>query len=642
MKIGILTFELYEGRKNIGSSRIRGRWLAKYWKEAELYKSGEDYDVMIYQKAYWVEHAKLFKGVKIFDICFSGDTLVFSNKGWVEISNIKVGDMVLSHNGEFRKVLKTYKRKSKVESVKFSGLNNIKMTKNHPILACNTMSSRGKRKFTKSSWTKVEDLKLKSSFGFSLKKRKKIEISIGRSKAWMLGLYCADGSCGQHQVTFAMNDNEKNTINKIMKVSSDLGFSPSYKKRKNYNGGTVYFNSPEIVNILRDECGKGSDKNIPLSVLNSSKKEKLDFLEAYLAGDGYCNDRGGISVSSISKKMVFSLWQLFKDCGFVANMCLLKRTGSNCSFKHKNGKTYKGLPQWNLRLNPRESLKFVEKTNISKYKKCNNKYWSKLKSKNVEIVEHEGMHVHGFRKIESIDKEEYVYNLEVDVDNTYIADGLVVHNCDADFLHYGYRTMQMIEECDAVTTSSEALAEQFRRFTNKPVVCIPDRLDLDLYKKVKEHKGDAKYVVWFGYSSNYGMINSVVPTLAELGLNLIVISDAVYNVQYLYNGKIDIINIKWNEDTVNNDIMIGDIAINPQSSVGKWKFKSNNKTVNAWALGIPVAKDKDDLKKLIKEENRIEESKKRLEEVKKYYDIKESVKDYENLIELIRNDKKSN
>jgi len=58
-----------EGRKDIGSSRIRGEWLANNCGDTEIFIQGKAYDVVIYQKAYWVEHAKLFKGIKILDLC---------------------------------------------------------------------------------------------------------------------------------------------------------------------------------------------------------------------------------------------------------------------------------------------------------------------------------------------------------------------------------------------------------------------------------------------------------------------------------------------------------------------------------------------------------------------------------------------
>lgn len=69
MKIGFVLFEKFHQRRNIGSSRIRGHWLLKYMPEAELFVQGKEYSVHYYQKVYWKEMAREFKGVKILDIC---------------------------------------------------------------------------------------------------------------------------------------------------------------------------------------------------------------------------------------------------------------------------------------------------------------------------------------------------------------------------------------------------------------------------------------------------------------------------------------------------------------------------------------------------------------------------------------------
>lgn len=71
MKIGFLTMEKWDRRKkgSVGSSRIRGDWVMKFLEGAEEFNMGSDYDVVIYQKAYWEEHIKAFKGIKIFDLC---------------------------------------------------------------------------------------------------------------------------------------------------------------------------------------------------------------------------------------------------------------------------------------------------------------------------------------------------------------------------------------------------------------------------------------------------------------------------------------------------------------------------------------------------------------------------------------------
>lgn len=69
----ILTFADYHGRKNIGSSRIRGDWVMKHWPKelgtCEHYIQAKPYDFVIYQKVYWPLHAESYQGVKILDMC---------------------------------------------------------------------------------------------------------------------------------------------------------------------------------------------------------------------------------------------------------------------------------------------------------------------------------------------------------------------------------------------------------------------------------------------------------------------------------------------------------------------------------------------------------------------------------------------
>lgn len=64
--------EKFHGKRDVGSSRIRGHNLVKYWDEADLYKYGENPDVMIYQKVYTTfdyDFQKHFEGIQILDVC---------------------------------------------------------------------------------------------------------------------------------------------------------------------------------------------------------------------------------------------------------------------------------------------------------------------------------------------------------------------------------------------------------------------------------------------------------------------------------------------------------------------------------------------------------------------------------------------
>ena len=99
---------------------------------------------------------------------------------------------------------------------------------------------------------------------------------------------------------------------------------------------------------------------------------------------------------------------------------------------------------------------------------------------------------------------------------------------------------------------------------------------------------------------------------------------------------IKITNISFNKNTFIDDILTCDIIVNPQSSKGKWKFKSNNKTIQAWAFGLPVALNIEELKKFLDENERRKEAIKRLKEVEERWGIEKSIEEIKNLIERIK------
>ena len=234
-----------------------------------------------------------------------------------------------------------------------------------------------------------------------------------------------------------------------------------------------------------------------------------------------------------------------------------------------------------------------------------------------------------------------IYQKAYWVEHAKVFDGIKIFDlCDPDWMHYGYRTKQMIEEVDAITTSTEALAEAVRKFTNKSVICIPDRMDPEYHSITKVHEGDAKSVVWFGYSTNFYLLQPVIAFLDRLGLDLIVISDRDFRLPAPMVGKIELTNYKYNEDTVNDNIIKGDILLNPKGLLGKWKYKSNNKTLTAWSLGLPVATDLEELNLFISKDERIKEVEQRTKELKEKWDVKLSVEDFKDLISEISVSKK--
>lgn len=211
--------------------------------------------------------------------------------------------------------------------------------------------------------------------------------------------------------------------------------------------------------------------------------------------------------------------------------------------------------------------------------------------------------------------------------------------CDPDWFHWGHRVKQMIDLCDAVTTSTMELAKAVTKFTDKPVWYIPDRLDPEIFDHPKKvHEGPTKVAAWYGYSENFPMLLPALNILVKLGFEeLIVIASkrGPFKMPSAYEGKIKLTNLPWTPETVNTDLQKADIIINPKGNKARWKYKSNNKSILAWALGLPVAHNEDELKGLMTEEARKKDVAEKTYLVEKSYNVKESVEEYKNLIKEI-------
>lgn len=203
--------------------------------------------------------------------------------------------------------------------------------------------------------------------------------------------------------------------------------------------------------------------------------------------------------------------------------------------------------------------------------------------------------------------------------------------CDPDWLGGGVDIAEYMNLASAVTTSSEALRDTLAPYTKKPVVFIPDRINYEFLPKPKPiQEGRATTAVWYGYAQNFDTLGIILDTLADLKMNLLVVSNQSFNPM---NARgVNIKNVTWEQATAHQEIQRGDIVLNYQPPMGKYLYKSSNKTDIAYALGLPVAKTAEDLERLM-------DAKEREKDVAVWnlarraeMDIKNSAREYKNLI----------
>jgi hypothetical protein len=207
--------------------------------------------------------------------------------------------------------------------------------------------------------------------------------------------------------------------------------------------------------------------------------------------------------------------------------------------------------------------------------------------------------------------------------------------CDPMWLE-GHNIVETCQAMDAVTCPTVTLADYIRQFHTN-VVVVPDRFDLDVIPKPKVHKGKAKTVVWFGYSHNAELLKPAIPIIESLGLNLLIISndDPIANRWGIRDKKEWYTYKPYNEATIYQDLQKADFAILPDGFRPEDKFKSNNKTIKANLAGLPVAKTREDVELYMSGEARQDWFGTNYAIIAKEYDVKNSVKQMQELIKSL-------
>lgn len=210
--------------------------------------------------------------------------------------------------------------------------------------------------------------------------------------------------------------------------------------------------------------------------------------------------------------------------------------------------------------------------------------------------------------------------------------------CDPDWLE-GSMVKQTVDAMDAVVVPTKPLQEFIQQLTDKPVVVIKDRFDLTEFPQKKIHRGRAKEVVWFGYSHNATCLRLAVQSIERRGLKLKVVAEQdpfadrwardpdKYHELYSF--------VKYTHETAYEEIQKADICVLPKENRPQDRFKSENKTVIAKLLGLPVATTAEEIDNLMDAKNRTINDKD-YAKLQNEYDCKLSVKEYKELIDEIK------
>lgn len=209
----------------------------------------------------------------------------------------------------------------------------------------------------------------------------------------------------------------------------------------------------------------------------------------------------------------------------------------------------------------------------------------------------------------------------------------ILDMCDADWLDK-QAIKETVDAVDAVTCSSEALTKFIQQLTDKPVIFIDDRFDMEFVPKPKVHKGKLKKLVYFGYKQNTELLKAAIPYLQRNKYKLTIISN---EDPYLSDGDYEF--VKYDEETIYEELQKHDACLLPADTRPVGYFKSNNKTIKANLAGLPVVKTAEEIEEIIEPEKRQSIASMCYNKAIKSADCKISIKQYKDLIKELQNAK---
>lgn len=418
----------------------------------------------------WMPGRNYFTDFKHGDAyCLSKDTLVLTDKGYIEAENVKIGDIILTNKGNHYPVqniaIRPIETNEKSYRLTISGIDKkipLEFSENHPILVkhlfrgipcggkckpclkdykydCNNCKSNKWNK-TSLKFVKTKDIKIGDAVVFPIpvinnpitnlnyqyewqdaprspKYIKKGSLTITKDIAWLLGLYLAEGSTAKQnhrpvRLLFTLHSSEIEVADKVCNIlENTFGKRPEITFRKEYDCLEIVLCDAQIARIFNDIIpGNLYEKRIPKEFYHSTKENMINLLLGFMLGDGSIQ-RNYVIGTTANQQLAFDLHRL---------------------------SMYAGIPCQIIERNTRESYEIcIHSFNLKDIDLSGLMYkQDKLDFNYTRIpgllTYTDGQYIYS----EITDKQEinldYVYGFEVDIDDTFCVIGFATHNTKID------------------------------------------------------------------------------------------------------------------------------------------------------------------------------------------------------------------
>ena len=303
-----------------------------------------------------------------------------TDNGYKNIEDIKVNDLVLTHTNTYQHVLKTMNRLSDhINHIKCVGCEDLQLTDEHPLYVLRN---------NEFCWIKAKDLNKLDYITYNINTNS-IKTDIPDNALWLLGRYIADGY------------KEKNTPNRPVFAIGKAKVQEFEQHIKDYSYTVFHADRSAIEYRITDDYLCELIKNLPTGSINKQipqwvidlPKEQLEvFYRGYFSGDGHSRkDRDLEMFCTVSKELYLALQEI---------IIKLYNVVPTVSIRHDNRKdTFNDTYNAQYSFNPKNQ------------KVINDQICVPIKEVTRET------------------KEIEVFNFEVEKDNSYTVNNVIVHNC---------------------------------------------------------------------------------------------------------------------------------------------------------------------------------------------------------------------
>ncbi len=388
--------------------------------------------------------------VQYIEGCFTKGARITTNPDYKPIEEVRVGDKVLTHAGEYRQVYHTQVRpySGNLYNIKIFGdsTSKIEVTEEHPFLFVKREKLRDRNKKWVTQWTTADKLAkldylaipvnkvVKKSryheFEIAVYDRKakkfttiKKKVPLSKDFFRLIGYYLAEGSIsGGAYLNFSFGSSEEDFMADVEQILKRLFRVSSHRNiHKKNNGTSIVVNSTELCRIFSQFGTKSYKKEIPHWLLLEDPNEQKELVIGLFRGDGNYykkrvkNDwlKEAFRISSTSEKLARQIREILLRLGIFA-------------FLNKRDREKPRRPIYTVGITGDFMKPFGALVGVNVKEKLNNKRRASMfyVDKNYAYMPIKKIIN---RHVQNIP----VYNFGVEGDESYVAEGVVVHNCSA-------------------------------------------------------------------------------------------------------------------------------------------------------------------------------------------------------------------